>query len=46
MTWICNAPAYAVDIVRMRLPGGFYKYATGPPRDYRVISQKTRYYQH
>ena len=23
MTWICNAPAYAVDIVRMRLPGAF-----------------------
>ena len=35
MTWICNAPTYAVDIVRMGLPGGFYRYSTGPPRDYR-----------
>lgn len=35
MTWICNAPTYAVDVVRMSLPGGFYQYAIGPPRDYR-----------
>ena len=35
MIWICNAYPHAAYIVMMSLPGGFYQYAIGPPRDYR-----------